>query len=173
LERSRIHTGLNDYQGISVYPIETFALSYKKYMDMYDNTSDSAIMDEKVTIRLPKELLTGLDTMVGLGEYASRSEAVRECLKEKMSQRLHGADVDLEKMQLQVPAQFLSDIDFLVRVNYYPSREAAILEALKVHLFETLDLYRIKTRAEHMQDIGIELASADLEKKEVDKIVKS
>ena len=129
-------------------------------------------MDEKVTLRLPKELLDSLDLMVGLGQYKSRSDAIRDALKESLSKKLHSSGGETQGVNVDLPERFVNDIDFLVRVDYYRTREDAIYEALKIHLYETLDLYKIKTRSEAMQEIGWELAEADLQKKDVDKVLK-
>jgi len=138
---------------------------------MYDKRSDTP-MEEKITLRLPKELLDRLDTLVAVGEFTSRSDAVRECLKEGLSKRIQMPMGETEQMTLALPQRFMSDMDFLVKVDYYPSKEMAAYEAIKIHLYETLDLYKIKTRSQNMQDIGIELADAEMEKQEIKKIAK-
>ena len=130
-------------------------------------------MDEKVTLRLPKELLDSVDALVALGEYRSRSDAIRGSLKQALSRKLHGSGEGDQDVTVPLPERFVNDIDFLVRVDYYRTREDALYEALKIHLYETLDLYKIKTRSEAMQEIGFELAEADLQKKDVDKVLKS
>ena len=146
-------------------------MSYIIYLATYDKRSDIA-MEEKITLRLPKELLDRLDTLVGVGEFASRSDAVRECLKEGLSKRIQMPMGETEQVTVTLPQRFVSDMDFLVKVDYYPSKEMAAYEAIKIHLYETLDLYKIKTRAQNMQDIGFELADAEMEKQQVTKIAK-
>ncbi len=130
-------------------------------------------MDEKVTLRLPKELLDSVDLMVALGQYKSRSDAIRGSLKEVLSKKLHGGGTETQDVKVELPDRFVNDIDFLVKVDYYQTRESAVYEAVKIHLYETLDLYKIKTRSEAMQEIGFELAEADLQKKDVDNVLKS
>lgn len=129
-------------------------------------------MEEKVTLRLPKELLDGLDVLVSLGEYRSRSDAIRESLRDALSRKLHSVEGDTRPLKVDLPDRFVSDLDFLVRVNYYRTREDAMYEAIKIHLYETLDLYRIKTRSEAMQEIEFDMAEADMQKKDVDKLLK-
>lgn len=130
-------------------------------------------MDEKVTLRLPKELLDSLDILVGLGEYKNRSEAIRGSLKEALSKKVHTSTEETQEVKLNLPNRFALDLDFLVKVDYYKDRESAVYEALKIHLYETLDLYKIKTRSEAMQEIGFDLASAEIEKEGVDKILRT
>jgi Arc/MetJ-type ribon-helix-helix transcriptional regulator len=129
-------------------------------------------MEAKVTIRLPKELLDGLDNLVALGKYNSRSQAVREALKDILSRNIHSGAGDTQDVNVNLPERFLSDLDFLVKVDYYKTRESAVYEAIKIHLYETLDLYKIKTRSEAMQEIGFDLASAEIQKKDIDKLLK-
>ena len=129
-------------------------------------------MEEKITLRLPKELLDGLDSLVAMGKYGSRSEAVRDALKDILSRNIHFGEGDTQDVKVNLPERFVNDLDFLVRVDYYRTRESAVYEAIKIHLYETLDLYKIKTRSEAMQEIGFDLASADIQKKDIDKLLK-
>ena len=147
-------------------------MSYNRYVGYVGQNVGRVFMEEKVTIRLPKELLDRLDTLVGVGEFATRSDAIRGCLKEGLSKRIQVPMGDTQQLTVVLPQRFVSDMDFLVKVDYYPSKELAAYEAIKIHLYETLDLYKIKSRAQHMQDIGIELADADMEKEQVKKIAK-
>ena len=129
-------------------------------------------MDEKVTIRLPKELLDGVDSLVAMGKYDSRSAALREALRDILSRNIHSGKGDTQDIKVNLPERFVTDLDFLVKVDYYKTRENAVYEAIKIHLYETLDLYKIKTRAENMQEIGFDLASAEIQKKDIDKLLK-
>ena len=128
-------------------------------------------MEEKVTLRLPKEMLDGLDVLVSLGEYRSRSDAIRGSLRDTLSRKVHSVEGEMKPLQVDLPDRFVSDLDFLVRVNYYRTRDDALFEAIKIHLYEKLDLYKIKTRSEAMQEIEFDMAEADLQKKDVDQLL--
>ena len=69
---------------------------------------------QKITIRLPKELIRSVDTFIDLGEFASRSEAIRRALKrfiEEMAMDYTKKAESWRKLQeLQTLAKEIGDI---------------------------------------------------------------
>ena len=50
---------------------------------------------QKITIRLPVQLIHAVDTFINMGEFASRSEAIRRSLKTLVEEMMH----DINKKQ--------------------------------------------------------------------------
>ncbi|RLF52880.1 MAG: hypothetical protein DRN11_00420 [Thermoplasmata archaeon] len=52
---------------------------------------------EKITVRLPVHLVRAIDTFIKMGEFGSRSEAIRRALKMLVDELMHDIDEKAEK----------------------------------------------------------------------------
>lgn len=55
--------------------------------------------EEKITLRLPRSFVRGLDYLVQLHDFPSRSEAIRVAVKELIEERVEGAEKRHHKLQ--------------------------------------------------------------------------
>ncbi len=63
-----------------------------------------------------------------------------------------------EPVTIMLPSKFTADIDFLVGIDYHQNRNEALYTAIKTYLYENIDLWKIKKRAEDMKEIELIVA---------------
>ena len=69
---------------------------------------------EKITVRLPVHLVRAVDTFIRMGEFASRSEAIRRALKKFIEEMMQDASEKAEMwMKLQELQAFTEEIEKL------------------------------------------------------------
>jgi len=69
---------------------------------------------EKVTVRLPVHLVHAIDTFISMGEFASRSEAIRRALNKFMGEMMQDLQEKTQMwMKLQELQAFTEEIEKL------------------------------------------------------------
>jgi Arc/MetJ-type ribon-helix-helix transcriptional regulator len=63
---------------------------------------------ERITVRLPKRDLSSIDTFIGLGEFASRSEVIRHSVREFL--RKHASELLESAEQLKQVQQLSNEL---------------------------------------------------------------
>ena len=64
---------------------------------------------ERITVRLPKRDLSSIDTFIGLGEFASRSEVIRHSVREFL--RKHASELLESAEQLKQVQQLSNELE--------------------------------------------------------------
>ena len=127
---------------------------------------------DKITVRLPDDLMEAIELLVKTHEFANRSHVIRAAVESLIRERAFISSHETDEIPVRLPKRFVENIDFLTGIEYYPSRASAIREAVRVLLFEHLDLWKLKTRAETMQKLEWESAKEKVSKESVNKLMK-
>ena len=114
--------------------------------------------DTTVTVRLSSEEAEILEEFSLKNGFKNRSEAIRSLIQESNSSEKEQLTPE-QKVNIDLPSKFLSDIDFLVGIDYFHIQNEALYTAIKTYLYENIDLWKIKKRAEDMKDIEFLLAN--------------
>lgn len=128
--------------------------------------------NEKITIRLPDDLMEAIDLLVKAHDFDSRSHVIRSAVEALVRERAFISSHETEEIPVLLPKRYVENLDFLTGIEYFPSRASAIREAVKSLLFEQLDLWKLKTRAEMMQKLEWEMAKEKVSKESVDKMLR-
>jgi Arc/MetJ-type ribon-helix-helix transcriptional regulator len=106
--------------------------------------------------------MEAIDLLVKTHEFSNRSHVIRSAVESLVRERAFISSHETEEETL----------DFLTGIEYYPSRASGIREAVKTMLFEHIDLWKLKSRAETMQKLEWEMAKEKDSKESVDKLMK-
>jgi Arc/MetJ-type ribon-helix-helix transcriptional regulator len=127
---------------------------------------------DKITIRLPDELMEAIDLLVKTNEFSNTSSVIRYAVEALVRERASISVHDTEEIPVRLPSRYVEALDFLTGIEYFPSRASGIREAVKILLFENIDLWKLKTRAEMMQKLEWEMAKEKNSKESIDKLLK-
>ncbi|UCH89033.1 MAG: ribbon-helix-helix protein, CopG family [Thermoplasmata archaeon] len=127
---------------------------------------------DKITIRLPDDLMEAIDLLVKTHEFTNRSHVIRSAVEALVRERAFISSHETEEIPVRLPKRYVETLDFLTGIEYFPSRASAIREAVKVLLFDQIDLWKLKSRAEMMQKLEWEMAKEKDSKESIDKILK-
>lgn len=127
---------------------------------------------DKITIRLPDDLMEAIDLLVKTNEFTNRSHVIRSAVESLVRERAYISANETEEIPVRLPQRYVETLDFLTGIDYFPSRTSAIREAVKSLLFEHIDLWKLKTRAEMMQKLEWEMAKEKVSRESVDKLLK-
>lgn len=98
--------------------------------------------ERKVTVRLTDEEYERLTEYMQERGLKNLSDAVRELISPQES---------------PLPLEFTEAMDYLVDIGYFSSREEGLREAVRVFLYEVIDLWKIRERAEALKEIRMEM----------------
>lgn len=114
-------------------------------------------IDEKISVRFEKNELSSLDRLVKESRYSSRSEFIRQAIKNQ---------VEVEKRRnsitVEVPGLVMGYIDALVRKEYFRSKEHAIQKAID-HYFDDERVNSAFRAAKSMEMVSGRSVNIDLE----------
>lgn len=123
-----------------------------------------ALKVDKLTVRLPKDLIEAIDTIVKERGYNSKSDVVRSALEDfiadlrvPVGEKRSGT----ERIVVDVPLRALEVIDFMTQEGYIHSRESAIFEAVDKYANSTLTekIECVKSNKEKMEQLAQESRS--------------
>lgn len=98
--------------------------------------------ERKVTVRLSEEEYERLTEYMEERGLKNISDAVREMISPRES---------------PLPPEFTEAMDYLVSIGYFSSREEGLREAVRVFLYDVIDLWKIRERAEALREIRMEM----------------
>jgi len=112
--------------------------------------------EKKVTVRLSEEEYERLTEYMEENGLKNLSEALREMIQPRG----------------MLPEEFREAIDYLVDIGYFSSREEGLREAVRVYLYEVIDLWKIRERAEAIKEIRMEMEQKKLLKEKTKDLLK-
>jgi Arc/MetJ-type ribon-helix-helix transcriptional regulator len=116
--------------------------------------------------------MEALDLLVKTHEFDNRSHVIRSAVEALVRERASISANETEEIPVRLPKRYVETLDFLTGIDYFPSRTSGIREAVKSLIFDHLDLWKLKTKAEMMQKLEWEVAKDKVTKESVDKIMK-
>lgn len=84
---------------------------------------------ERVTIRLPKDVLDALEELVENGKYSNKSDAIREAIDQFLNVEIKLPNV--EKLTLDIPKGNLAKLQELVNAGDSVSVDDAVRDAIR------------------------------------------
>ena len=87
---------------------------------------------EVVTLRLSPLELDAVDELVGRLDRASRSDLIREAIREKL--RLHEPDVMRHRAMVEVPMGLMRRVNDLMDIGAVSTLQHAVLEGLEMYM---------------------------------------
>ena len=116
--------------------------------------------------------MEAIDLLVRTHEFTNRSHVIRSAVEALVRERVSISAHETEEIPVRLPKRYVETLDFLTGIEYFPSRASGIREAVKVLLFDQIDLWKLKTRAEMMQKLEWEMAKEEVSRESVDKLLK-
>jgi Arc/MetJ-type ribon-helix-helix transcriptional regulator len=116
--------------------------------------------------------MEAIDLLVKTSEFTNRSHVIRSAVEALVRERAFISSHETEEIPVRLPKRYVETLDFLTGIEYYPSRASAIREAVKIMLFDQIDLWKLKSRAEMMQKLEWEMAKEKVSKESIDKLLK-
>jgi metal-responsive CopG/Arc/MetJ family transcriptional regulator len=114
-------------------------------LDVHLYTKRSGIMaskTERVSARVPEDLVRRLEDVMDREGISSYSEVLRECIEEYI--KLKTPTFSAEKILVDIGEDILSDIDNLVDIGRVAKREEAFAHAIKTWTEAEVEKYLVK-----------------------------
>lgn len=84
---------------------------------------------ERVTVRLPRDVMEKLQSLVDQGKYANKSDAIRAAIEQFLATEIKPPHV--ERLTVELPRRNMEKLEELVRAGDYVSIDDAIREAIR------------------------------------------
>ncbi|MDG6221505.1 MAG: ribbon-helix-helix domain-containing protein [Candidatus Thermoplasmatota archaeon] len=104
---------------------------------------------ERITIRLPEEIVAQLQQLVDAGKYSNKSDAIREAITKFLNVEIKLPNV--EKLTLDIPKGNLAKLQELVNAGDSVSVDDAVRDAIKE--YTRLRIQKMMEEYEEIQKI--------------------